>query len=79
MLLNFVTLRAQAAGACLAMCIASNPSFRQMLDHLWTMVESQDSNQLIVSALTIGEYGKIVDLSTEARHLPTVQRLFAHQ
>jgi len=36
------------------------------------MVESQDPNQLIVGALTIGEDGKIVDLSNEARILPTV-------
>lgn len=36
-----------------------------MLDQLWTMVTSQDPNQLIVGALTIGEYGKIVDLSGE--------------
>lgn len=42
------------------------------------MLESQDPNQLIVGALTIGEYGKLVDLSGEARILPTVQRLFQH-
>lgn len=50
-----------------------------MLDHLWSMLGSQDSNQLIVGALAIGEYGKVVDLSGEARLLPTVQRLFQHQ
>ena len=43
------------------------------------MLGSQDSNQLIVGALAIGEYGKVVDLSGEARLLPTVQRLFQHQ
>jgi len=42
------------------------------------MVGSQDPNQLIVGALTIGEYGKIVDLSGEQRILPTVQSLFNH-
>ena len=40
------------------------------------MIGSQDPNQLIVGALTIGEYGKLVDLSQEARILPTVQTLF---
>ena len=44
MLLNFVTLRAQAAAACLAVSIANNQGFRAMLDHLWTMLSSQDSN-----------------------------------
>lgn len=42
------------------------------------MVGTQDPNQIIVGALTIGEYGKIVDLSGEARIMPTVQRLFGH-
>jgi hypothetical protein len=42
------------------------------------MTQSQDPNQLIVAALTLGEYGKIKDLSGEARILPTVQRLFQH-
>ena len=40
------------------------------------MLESQNPAELIVGALTIGEYGKIVDLSGEARVVPTVQRLF---
>ena len=49
-----------------------------MLNQLWTMVSSQDPNQLIVGALTLGEYGKIVDLSGEQRIMTTVQNLFQH-
>ena len=49
-----------------------------MLNQLWTMVSSQDPNQLIVGALTLGEYGKIVDLSGEQRIMSTVQNLFQH-
>mmetsp|Transcript_17477 Transcript_17477/g.23583 ORF Transcript_17477/g.23583 Transcript_17477/m.23583 type:complete len:181 (+) Transcript_17477:2306-2848(+) len=79
MLLNFVSLKAQAAAACLAMSIANNSQFAGILSQLWNMLGSQDHNQLIVGALTIGEYGKIVDLSGEARILPTVQTLFNHQ
>lgn len=78
MLLNFVNLKSQGAAACLAIAIANSQQFAPMLAQIWTMVESQDPNQLIVGALTIGEYGKIVDLSNEARILPTVQKLFQH-
>jgi len=73
MLLNFVNLKSQGAAACLAIAIANSQQFSPILNQLWTMVGSQDPNQLIVGALTIGEYGKIKDLSGEARILPTVQ------
>jgi len=46
--------------------------FAPILDQLWQMIGSQDPRQLIVGALTIGEYGKIVDLSGEQRILDTV-------
>jgi len=78
MLLNFVNLKSQGAAACLAISIANSNQFSNMLAQLWTMVGGSDPNQLIVGALTIGEYGKIKDLSGEARILPTVQRLFQH-
>ena len=76
MLLNFVNLKSQGAAACLAISIANCQAFAPILQQLWSMTDSQDPNQLIVAALTIGEYGKLVDLSGEARILPTVQRLF---
>ena len=72
MLLNFVNLKSQGAAACLAISISAKPSFNAVLETLWGMTDSQDSNQLIVGALTIGEYGKIKDLSTEERILPMV-------
>ena len=78
MLLNFVNLKSQGAAACLAISIANSSQFANILAQLWTMTQSQDPNQLIVAALTLGEYGKIKDLSGEARILPTVQRLFQH-
>ena len=78
MLLNFVNLKSQGAAACLAISIANCQAFAPILQQLWSMTDSQDPNQLIVAALTIGEYGKLVDLSGEARILPTVQRLFQH-
>ena len=79
MLINFVTLKAQAAAACLAVAIANNNQFAGILEQLWSMVGQQDPNQLIVGALTIGEYGKVKDLSGEGRILPMVQQLFNHQ
>ena len=80
MLINFITLKAQSAAACLAVAIANNQQFAGILQQLWNMVGQQnDPNQLIVGALTIGEYGKVKDLSGEARILPMVQQLFAHQ
>ena len=78
MLLNFVNLKSQGAAACLAISISCSDQFSGVLNQLWSMTETQDPNQLIVGALTIGEYGKIKDLSTEQRILPMVQRLFAH-
>lgn len=78
MLLNFVNLKSQGAAACLAISISCSDAFSGVLNQLWSMTETQDPNQLIVGALTIGEFGKIRDLSTEQRILPMVQRLFAH-
>ena len=78
MLLNFVNLKSQGAAACLAIAIANNEMFSPILNQLWDMIGSQDPNQNIVGALTIGEYGKICDLLGEQRILPTVQRLFNH-
>ena len=42
------------------------------------MFNQDHPGSLISGALIIGEYGKIVDLSGEARILPTVQQLFQH-
>ena len=63
MLLNFVSLKSQGAAACVAIAIANNQQFAQMLNQSWEMVSSQDPNHLIIGALTIGEYGKLKDLS----------------
>ena len=78
MLLNFVSLKSQGAAACVAIAIANSPKFQQTLDQCWDMVKAQDPNHLIIGALTIGEYGKLKDLSGEARVLPTIQNLFSH-
>jgi len=72
MLLSFVSLKSQAAAACLAIALANNGQFAGTLTQLWGMLCSQDANQLIIGALTIGEYGKVTDLSSEPRILPTV-------
>ena len=73
-----MNLKSQGAAACLAISIVNNGKFSNILGQLWTMMQSQEPAQLVVAALTIGEYGKIVDLSGEGRILPTVQRLFTH-
>ena len=78
MLLASVDLKKQCAAACVAICLAHSSKFQGTLDQLWMMIGSQDPKQLVVSALTIGEYGKIKDLSGEQRILPTVQLLFSN-
>ena len=78
MLLNFVSIKSQGAAACVAIAIANSQKFQQTLDQCWDMITKQDPNHLIISALTIGEYGKLKDLSGEARVLPTIQNLFRH-
>ena len=76
-LLGFVNIKSTGAAACLAIVVASNQSFAGMLGQFWTMASAQSKPaHQIVGALCLGEYGKIVDLSKEAKIIPTVQGLF---
>jgi len=75
--LGFVNIKSTGAAACLAIVVASNKSFASMLNQFWTMSAPQSKpNHQIVGALCLGEYGKIVDLSKEAKIIQTVQGLF---
>lgn len=44
MLLNFVSLKSQAAAACVAIAISSNAQFSGVLSQLWNMLGTQEAN-----------------------------------
>ena len=70
-----ISLKSRVGASCLAVTIKNQ--YQQLLGQLWQM-NASNPQQCIANLLTIGEYGKEVDLSGEARLIPTVKGMFDH-
>lgn len=73
-LLNSVSLKSQSAACCLAIVITQFKP--QVMEELWRMTEAQETRHKVVGILSIGQVGKLQDLSSEPRVLATVTNLF---
>ena len=78
--MGFISLKNTAPEACIAAIMVSDPGnaeYTNLIGKFWQMTAANSSlGDQMVGACCIGEYGKIRDLSSEAKVIPTVKGLF---
>lgn len=70
-----ISLKSRVSAACLAVSIKNQ--YTNLFNSLWAMNENNPQD-CIASLLTIGQFGKIVDLSKNNKVIPLVKKFVEH-
>jgi len=78
-LLSQVKLTSQAAAACLAIIAKNSQTHKGLFENFINLINQSDSNKIVIGTLCLGEFGKLTDMSSNAKVLNLVTSLFGHQ
>ena len=59
----------ECGASCLAIILTTNKTHQDMIKQIWNLTENKSSSLQITGALSIGQIGKISDLSKDDRVL----------